>query len=176
MVSGTHLHPSFHRNFKDSCKVAPFATFTISLVPEFSSILPCFYALATPQNCKKHARLACSLRRLFNSNISYHAVTMTSPRRLISILTTATLVASASRLLVDKHVRHLQNTNQKTTWRRFKFTNCHSGWGAKELDGGKDCGTMSVANCKAKCEEVPDCMSITWDTVSQKCFRRGYVR
>ena len=67
-------------------------------------------------------------------------------------------------------------TPVKRKYFRFKFTNCYSGWGGKELDGGKDCGTMSVADCQAKCDKVPDCMSITWDTVSQKCFRRGYVR
>ena len=59
--------------------------------------------------------------------------------------------------------------------KRFKFTSCYSGWGAKELDGGKDCGTMPVRACLAKCQDLYDCRSVTWDTETQKCFRRGYV-
>ena len=66
-------------------------------------------------------------------------------------------------------------TSRAATWTRFKSTNCYSGWGAKELDGGDDCGTMSVVECQAKCKELSDCKSITWDTATRKCFRRGYV-
>ena len=123
-----------------------------------------------------NAPIVCASRPPVNPTISCHAVGMTSPRRFIPFLTMTTLVAGASRSVVDKHVRQLQRTDEKTTWTRFKYTNCYSGWGAKELDDGKDCGKMSLAECQTKCDELSGCMSITWNTVSQECFRRGYVR
>jgi hypothetical protein len=63
------------------------------------------------------------------------------------------------------------------SWTQFKDTNCFGdGHGAKDLEGGgKDCGEMTLAACEDKCGALPGCRSVTWDTSTQKCYRRGYI-
>ena len=78
------------------------------------------------------------------------------------------LILASSRDIVGTYVNYIN-------WTRFKSINCYSGWGAKELDGGHDCGIMNLAACKAKCKELYNCKSVTWNTKTGHCFRRGYV-
>jgi hypothetical protein len=59
-------------------------------------------------------------------------------------------------------------------WTQYKGLNCYGGRGAKDLEGGGgDCGSMSLDACQAKCDELPECVAVTYG--NGKCYRRGYV-
>jgi len=64
-----------------------------------------------------------------------------------------------------------------SSWTQYKNTNCYGGGhGAKDLEGGgKDCGSMPLEACQAKCDQLKGCFAITWSTKTQKCYRRGYI-
>jgi hypothetical protein len=69
-------------------------------------------------------------------------------------------------------------------WTEKKGLNCYQGHGATDLEPnpGLPCGTMSLAQCKLKCDDLPGCVAITMSAGGllhqrgeQMCFRRADI-
>jgi len=65
-------------------------------------------------------------------------------------------------------------------WEPHTGVNCFSGYGATDLEArtGYPCGSMTLEQCQAKCDELPACQGITVNQSSPGlilCFRRGDI-
>eukprot|EP00756_Hemistasia_phaeocysticola_P049537 Hpha_TRINITY_DN24036_c0_g1::TRINITY_DN24036_c0_g1_i1::g.130424::m.130424 len=65
------------------------------------------------------------------------------------------------------------------TWVRHPNNNCYTGHGARDLETptGSSCGTMSVSECKARCDALPGCTGITvlQGSGDVPCYRRADI-